>query len=87
VKRSREPMDTIAQLLRDFISGRNRSIEHVNRIESLVEAELFDDPRFEPLVLAAARYRPSGGDQLVDESGMEYACREALVVIQEAIQS
>jgi hypothetical protein len=72
------PDAKLALLLRQFIQGTHTSIAHVNRIEATVEQYFANDPRFERLALAAAKYRPGGGDQLIDSMAMERVCRAAL---------
>lgn len=71
----------LAALLRRFIEA-DQSMATASSIEACVETEFADDERFEVLALAAAKYQPGGGHDLVDVVGMTTACAEALLELE-----
>lgn len=59
--------DSTVSAMREFISGRDRSIALANRIEVELDAIGGDDEPFAEAVSLLARYRPEGGPFLVSE--------------------
>ena len=58
--------DELAIAMRDFISGRDRSMTLANRIEVGLDA-FGDEEPFAEAVIVLARYRPGGGPFLTSE--------------------
>lgn len=61
--------DQLVHLMQIFISGQDRSLEFVHKIEGhLIEHFRDDDIVFDELSEPIARYFPGGGEQLYDEA-------------------
>lgn len=71
-------MNALAELMEVFVSGRDRSMAHVDRIEGLLIERLQDSELFEELSPAVALYRPGGGEHLFDEEALASEFRYAL---------
>lgn len=68
----------LADLMETFVSGRDRSMAHVDRIEGLLIEHFQDSELFEELSPAVASYRPGGGEYLIDEDSLASEFRYAL---------
>jgi hypothetical protein len=76
--------DGLAALLSRFVSGDDRSQELARRIGDVL-AEAYPDPEafpggreaYEDLEVAAACYRPGGGQFMYDEAQMAAICADA----------
>ncbi len=76
-------VNLLAELMEVFVSGRDRSMAHVDRIEGLLIEHFQDSELFEELSPAVASYRPGGGEHLLDEEALASAFRYALRRLQE----
>lgn len=59
--------DDLLEMIDTFLSGRDRSMELVNRIESLLITDFLDTGLFEELTEPLSLYRPGAGNPYVDE--------------------
>ena len=71
-------VNLLVDLMEAFVSGRDRSMAHVDRIEGLLIEHFQDSELFEELSPAVASYRPGGGDHLLDEEDLASEFRYAL---------
>lgn len=71
--------DELAIAMRDFISGRDRSMALANRIEVALDA-LGDEEPFAEAVIVLARYRPGGGAFLTSEDDVVAILTHVLTV-------
>jgi hypothetical protein len=60
----------LAELMEEFVSGSDRSMAHVDRIEGILIEHFQDSDLFEALSPVVASYRPGGGDHLLDEEAL-----------------
>ena len=83
--------DTLQRLveLRDrllsYVEGRDRSIRFVSQIEGLLVGELYDDERFEELIVAVAMYNPDS-PELLHEEHLLPVCKSAITIIDQCLQ-
>lgn len=61
------PRAELARMIKRFLSGEDRSLAHVNRMEGLLVDRFIDTPLYEELSPPLAMYRPGGGDHLYNE--------------------
>ena len=71
-------VETLVAMMEEFVSGGDRSLAFANQMEALVIGPLSADHRLEDFKVALGMYRPGGGDYLLDEEALSFACREAL---------
>jgi hypothetical protein len=71
-------INTLVDMTEKFVSGGDRSLPFVHQMEALIVGPLSADRRLEDFEAALAAYRPGGGDFLLDEEALSFACREAL---------
>ena len=68
----------VADLLRRFASGENRSSKVAGDLEAAIDTLFPEDEDWQDLVHALASYRPSGGLYLYDEQQIVPKCKWAL---------
>jgi hypothetical protein len=71
-------LETLVDMMEKFVLGGDRSLAYANQMEALTVGPLRGDRRLEDFQGALAAYRPGGGDFLLDEEALSFACREAL---------
>jgi hypothetical protein len=71
-------LETLVDMMEMFVSGGDRSLAFAQQMEALTVGPLRSDRRLEDFQAALAAYRPGGGDFLLDEEALSFACREAL---------
>jgi hypothetical protein len=76
-------VNLLAGLMDDFISGRDRSMRHVDRIESVLIEHFLESELYEDLSPAVASYRPGGGEHLLDEEALATEFRYVLRRLEE----
>jgi hypothetical protein len=79
---SREAIAELSAMLRQFISGDDRSLHAAGRIEGALVEAFPNDERFEDLLDALASYQPGGGPLLYGEEAIVVKCRAALMRIE-----
>jgi hypothetical protein len=60
----------LRSMMESFVRGDDRSLNFVNQIERRLNESFRNDPIYEELADAVARYSPGGGRSLVDEAGL-----------------
>jgi hypothetical protein len=73
-----EAVKLLADLLQAFVSGSDRSMALVDRVEQVLIERFQDSELYEELSPAVASYRPGGGDHLVDEEALAAEFRYVL---------
>lgn len=70
-------------LMRTFVSGADRSLAHVNRIEGLLIEFFQDSELYDELSTVVASYSPGGGEHLYDEEAAAAEFRDVLRRLEE----
>ena len=78
--------EQLAQTLRDFIEGKDRSLAAAGRLEVAIDDLFPDDEEFADVVLALASYRPGGGEYLYDEAKIAKLCEWVLAKLGDVAQ-
>jgi hypothetical protein len=68
----------LAYLMEEFLSGRDRSLALVDRIEGIIIEDFRTCDLFEDLLTAVASYEPFGGEHYYDEEALATEFRYAL---------
>ncbi len=78
------PEEELRNLMGDFLSGADRSIQLVGEIEEVVVGNFLDTELFEFLAEPLSLYRPGENMPYVDETEMVEVLREAINMIPQA---
>lgn len=70
--------EQLAQMLHDFMDGRDRSVAAAGRMEVALDEIFPDDEEVADVVLALASYRPGGGEYLYNEHKIAKLCEWVL---------
>ncbi|MBK8987683.1 MAG: hypothetical protein IPM39_16660 [Chloroflexi bacterium] len=68
-------VEELTDLIRIFLSGKDRSVALANKIEALLIQEFSDAEFYDDLILSLSLYRPGGGDSLDDEGRLSQELR------------
>jgi hypothetical protein len=73
-----DPHVHIAELLRRFTSGQDRSMKLAGQLEVAIDEAFPEDEEWQDLMVALAMYRPEGGPNLFNEEQMAIKCKRGL---------